>query len=323
MKAPAFWDKKESWQSKILHPFGVIYAWTVARRLRRAATDCGIPVICVGNVGVGGTGKTPVCLAIGEILKQAGIDFYYLNHGYHAKLKNRLVSPGVQTAVDVGDEALLLAEAAPTVVDNQRARGALTAKAAGAQAIVMDDGFQNPDLKKDLSFVVVDGRKGFGNEQVVPAGPLREPVPVGLKRADAVIIVGDDTWGVRDWLNTQEINLPVLTGQFLPDMSVLLGLKGKKVTAFAGIGNPDKFFHMLTDNGLDVVRCQAFPDHYFYTRFDIEQLVAEANGLPVLTTTKDFVKIPRDLQAQMTAVSGRFQFDDSDAMVKLIQEIIA
>lgn len=323
MRAPAFWQKKNSWQSSLLQPLGRIYAMMTAWRIRRTKPwNAGVPVICVGNIGVGGTGKTPVCLALGNILKKQGVSFHFLNHGYGAKIQNVIVKNGIHTAVDVGDEALLLAAEASTVVDRKRNRGAKTAVENGAKAIIMDDGFQNPLLKKDISFVVIDGVKGLGNLRVLPAGPLREPALVGLRRATAIVIVGSDTWGVQDWLEKQGVTMPVLTGIFMPNTDVLANLIGQEVVAFAGIGHPDKFFNMLTKVGVDVKQKQAFPDHYFYTRFDIEQLLAEAGNRPIVTTEKDYVKIPRDLQKRVEVVSGSFQFDDEETVLKIVQEVI-
>ena len=324
MRAPAFWQKKKSWQSRLFKPLGAIYAFMTARRLRRTKPqDVGVPVICVGNIGVGGTGKTPVCLALGKLLEKAGVSFFFLNHGYGAKVQNVIVQNGVHTAVDVGDEALLLAAKAPTVVDRKRNRGAVAAVASGAKALIMDDGFQNPSLKKDISFVVIDGAKGLGNECVLPAGPLREPALIGLQRATAVVIVGKDTWGVRSWLEQHNITIPILTGIFLPDIDVLASLQGQEVVAFAGIGHPDKFFDMLSHAGVIVKQKQSFPDHYFYTRFDIEQLLSEAKGRPLVTTEKDFVKIPKDLQKQVIMVGGAFQFEEEETVIKMIQGVMS
>ena len=158
MKTPLFWDKKSSWISYLLAPLGKCYAWSVARRFKRVKPyQAPVPVICVGNISVGGTGKTPVCLALMKILKDKG--WVFLNHGYKSHLKNISVDTNTHSAFDVGDEAMLLAQVAPTIVDNHRARGAQTAVKKGAKGIIMDDGFQNPSLIKTLSFVVVDGKK--------------------------------------------------------------------------------------------------------------------------------------------------------------------
>ncbi len=324
MKAPDFWYQNNSLWGRILNLLGQVYAWSVARRFRRVKPyQVDIPVICVGNISVGGTGKTPVCLALGELLKEKNIHFFFLNHGYKAKLKSVVVDVRQQTALDVGDEALLLAQAAPTVVDNHRARGAQIAVRAGAEALIMDDGFQNPSLIKTVSFVVVDGRRGFGNGRVLPAGPLREPVEKGLARADAVIIVGEDTAGVKKEVQKIDKDMVILTGRFEPDTDVLSVIKEHEVLAFAGIGNPNKFFSMLEREGVIVKKRVSFPDHYFYTRFDVEQMIADAGRMPLVTTTKDFVKIPRDLRKNVIVVPGRFIFDDEKAVSSVLQGIIS
>lgn len=321
MKAPAFWDKKTSILSKILSPVGMIYAGMVARRFKRTKPyQAPVPVICVGNISVGGTGKTPVCLALMKILKEHG--FFFLNHGYKSKQKNVLVDVNIHTSFDVGDEAMMLAGFAPTVVDNHRARGAQLAVKCGAKGIIMDDGFQNPSLIKTLSFVVIDGQKGFGNEGVLPAGPLREPALKGLKRADGVIIVGEDTWGVKFYLQRHKIDLPILTGRFVPDADMLTQLQGKKVFAFAGLGNPKKFFDTLYESGVEVIGTQSFPDHYFYTRFDIEGMKQKAGSIPLITTTKDAVKLSEELGHNVLVLSGEFVFDDINEVNAVLKEVI-
>ena len=246
MQAPKFWDKKESKLAKILSPIGSVYAWIVARRLSKAHPyQAKMPVICVGNISVGGTGKTPVCLALAKLLKEKGQSPWFLNHGYHASQQSVIVDIKSHSALEVGDEALLLAESTPTIVDSARARGAQLAEKMNAPLLIMDDGFQNPSLVKTFSFVVVDGTKGFGNERVLPAGPLREPVLKGLKRADALILVGKDNWGVQEYLNENKMDLPILTGRFVPDPQDLERLKAHSVCAFAGLGNPQKFYQSL------------------------------------------------------------------------------
>ncbi len=323
MHSPSFWNKKDSFLVKVFKPLGAVYAWTVAHRLKhKKAYHANMPVICVGNIFVGGVGKTPVCLALGDILHQHQKEFYYLNHGYKAEKQGVVVEQLGHSALDVGDEALLLADKAPTIVSSKRAKGAKLAEKLNAKTLIMDDGFQNPSLYKDFSFVVVDGKKGFGNEQVLPAGPLREPALVGLKRANAIILVGEDTWGVRFYLERNQIDLPVLTGHFELDPTVVSLFKGKKVFAFAGIGNPDKFYLSLQKAGIDVKGTQNFPDHYYYTRFDIENVKSAAKGLPLLTTEKDGVKLPKDMRQNVFVMPGQFIFDDPESVWKLLQEIV-
>lgn len=321
MKTPSFWSKP-SWISTLLKPLGACYAASVAHRFRRTKPyQSSVPVICVGNLSVGGTGKTPVCLAIMERLKFAG--YFFLNHGYKSKTTGVLVEPNTHTAFDVGDEAMLLASYAPTVVDNHRARGAQLAVKSGAKGIIMDDGFQNPSLIKTLSFVVVDGKMGFGNECVLPAGPLREPVLKGLKRADAIIIAGEDTWGVAFYLKRHKIELPVLTGRFVLNPKILDMLQNKQVFAFAGLGNPHKFFDALSSVGIQVVGTQSFPDHYYYTRFDVEEIRQKAGEAIIVTTTKDAVKLSAELKQHIVVADGQFIFDDPNALDKVLKEALS
>lgn len=319
MKTPKFWYRPQSRLAKLLSPLGRLYGWTVYRRFKKTRPyQATIPVICVGNLNVGGTGKTPVCLAIGQMLKEKNIPFWFLNHGYKSASQGIIVELGLMTPLDVGDEALLLANLAPTVVDRHRARGAQMIERQGAAALIMDDGFQNPSLIKTLSLIVADGQTGFGNGQMIPAGPLREPIERGLKRADAVVIAGADRSGVADIVKKTAPDLPILTGRFEPDPDSVKKLKGQTVVAFAGIGRPEKFFEMLTGLGIPVAKRIAFPDHYFYTRFDLEQLLADAGNMPLVTTRKDFVKIPPELRSRVQVVDGRFIFDRPDEVLQLI-----
>ena len=321
MQAPKFWDKKNSLLSKILSPAGKVYAWMVAHRLaHHRPYQAKIPVICVGNISVGGTGKTPVCIALLNLLEQHQYTPWFLNHGYQATQKSVLVNSRSHSALDVGDEALLFAQFAPTIVDNARARGAQLAEKLGASLLIMDDGFQNPTLVKTFSFVVVDGIKGFGNERVLPAGPLRESVLKGLKRADAVVLAGTDKWGVQNYLKENKIDLPLLTGKFIPDKQDLKKISNRPVFAFAGLGNPQKFFDMLVAEGIQVVGTQKFPDHYFYTRFDIEDLKKKAQGALLVTTTKDWVKVPPEMCSGIIQIKGAFCFDDPQEVWNILKE---
>lgn len=324
MRAPKFWQDKNSKLALMLNPLGKIYAYFSARRLKKNHPyQSKMPVLCVGNLSVGGVGKTPVCLALGAFLRQQGKKFYYLNHGYKARQQSVLVDMAVHTALEVGDEALLLAQKAPTIVDSARARGAQLAENLGADCLIMDDGFQNPSLVKTFSFVVVDGRLGFGNERVLPAGPLREPVLGGLKRADALILVGQDTWGVRDYLKKNKVDLPLLTGAFYPDQASLKVFeKAPRIGAFAGIGHPEKFFQMLKNSGLLLRVEKPFPDHYFYTCFDIDSLKKEYPDYVWATTCKDWVKLPPESCHQIHAVSGEFRFDEPEKLRQLLGEIL-
>ena len=322
MNTPKFWNKENSLMSKLLKPASLVYSFVTHRRVKKKGYKSSVPVICVGNIFVGGVGKTPVCLALGKLLHEKGKSFYYLNHGYKADKQNVLVDNRTHTALDVGDEALLLNEEAPTIVSSNRAKGAKLAEKWGAKALIMDDGFQNPKLKKDFSFVVVDGKKGFGNECVLPAGPLREPVLEGLKRANAIVLAGQDTWGVQFYLERHKIELPLIKGHFELDETVVSLFKGKKVFAFAGLGNPQKFYQSLADKGIEVCGTEDFPDHYYYTRFDLEALKHKAAGMPLLTTEKDGVKLPKDARQNVFVMPGLFVFDDPDSVWNLLQGVL-
>ena len=323
MKAPNFWYQEKSLWAKLLNPIGRIYGWSVARRFKRVKPyQAAVPVICVGNLSVGGTGKTPVTLAIGKMMKEMSVPFYFLNHGYKSNKKGVIVNIKKMSALDVGDEAMLLAAEGPTVVDNHRARGAQVAERAGAKAIIMDDGFQNPSLIKTVSFIVVDGKTGFGNERLIPAGPLRETVEKGLLRADAVIISGADDSKAADIVRKCAPDMPIFGGHFEPDPKVIQKLQGKKVMAFAGIGRSDKFFNMLVGCGVLVAKKATFPDHYDYTLFDLESLIAEADGLQLVTTTKDYVKVPQNMKSRVIAVPGTFVFDKPQEVQSLIKGVL-
>ena len=318
MKAPKFWQDKTSIRAKLMTPVAKIYRGLAKVRSAFCRSyKAKIPVICVGNINVGGTGKTPVCLALGKLLSQAGRSYFYLNHGYQSRVQHVQVTPE-HTPFMVGDEAMLLAAQAPTIVDRKRAKGAKLAERLGAPLLIMDDGFQNPGLKKDFSFVVVDGTYGFGNGRCLPSGPLREPIETGLKRANAVIIVGTDTWGVSAKVQEIAPNLPIFGGRFCPNANVMKALKNQSIVAFAGLGRPEKFFNMLTEAGLDVISTDVFPDHYTYTRFDWEALKEKAGDKTMVTTTKDAVKLPPEALKEVVVIDGDFVYDEPEKVLSAL-----
>ncbi len=276
-----------------------------------------IPVICVGNLTVGGAGKTPTALALGRRLAGWGLDLAFLTRGYGGRATGPLkVDPTRHDAGLVGDEPLLLAEVAPTWIARVRRRGAEAAIVEGADVIIMDDGLQNASLVKDLSFVIVDGPAGFGNGRVLPAGPLRESIDDGLARASAVILIGTDDHGLAPRLGRGR---PLLTARLIPDATART-LAGRKVFAFAGIARPQKFYATLAALGADVVGTRDFADHHRYSEDDAMQLVEAANrasGAPV-TTTKDAVRLPEAARAMVTVVGVELVFDDEAALDRLL-----
>lgn len=289
MRAPDFWQRPGHVLTPLLWPASL--AWTAAARLRRAFARpyrAPVPVICVGNLVAGGAGKTPVTLAIAKLAQARRIEVHLLSRGYGGRIAGpHRVDPARDTAEDVGDEPLLLAARAPTWIAADRAAGARAAVAAGAQLIVMDDGFQNPGLAKTLSLIVVDGGQGFGNGRVIPAGPLREPVADGLKRAQAVVLIGEDTVAIDTG------TLPVLRAQIAPGPDAER-YRGERVAAFAGIGRPAKFYDTLRRLGANLVATRDFADHYRYKPEDIMAMVdhARARDAVLITTAKDAVRLP-------------------------------
>lgn len=313
MEQPKFWFQHKNWQSALLAPIGFVYEKIVALRLKiNKPYHSKIPVVCVGNICVGGTGKTPLSLALADYFIRQGKNVFFLNHGYKSHLQNIMIDLSNHTAADVSDEAMIFAQKLPTVVDRNRARGAKKAETLGADLVIMDDGFQNPTLHKQLAFVVFDGSRGQGNGFCLPAGPLRESLKQGLKRAHAAVIAGKDETGLEKTIHALYPRLPVLRGHVEPTQD----LKGLKGIAFAGIGHPEKFFDMLEACGVTLTDKIAFPDHYAYTRSDIRSLIRR--GETVLTTQKDAVKIDEDLRAKLTIVDIEFVLDNLSEWEKVI-----
>lgn len=291
-----------------------------ARTAMTRAWRAPVPIVCVGNLVVGGAGKTPVAIDIGERLAARGFDAHFLSRGYGGALAGPVrVAPDRHGAAEVGDEPLLLAQTRPTWIARDRPAGARAAIATGAEVIVMDDGFQNPSLHKDLSFVVVDGRRGFGNGHVMPAGPLREPVQAGLARAQAVVILGEDTAGVA----AEVASYPVLSARLVVNQPEPR-LSDRPVVAFAGIADPDKFFRTVGDLGHPVVATFPFPDHHPYTNKDLMPILEQArpHQAVVLTTAKDFVRVPEDLRQWIEVLPVRLVWDNENALDTLLETIV-
>jgi len=305
MRPPDFWSSRRV-LSTLLVPAGCVYALATRLRLQRAGWRAPVPVICVGNIGVGGAGKTPVALAIARLLRAEGRAPHFLSRGYRGREAGPLqVDPARHDVRAVGDEPLLLARAAPTWVAKDRGAGARAAAAAGAGCIVMDDGFQNPAVIKDLALVVVDGGYGFGNGRVIPAGPLREPIAAGIARADAVVLVGEDTAEAARHFAAK----PVLGARIVPEAAGLR-FAGKSVVAFCGIGRPDKFFATLRALGATVAEEMPYPDHHAFTDEEIMFVleVAAKHGATAVTTEKDFVRLSPDARRMVETLPVRIEF---------------
>jgi tetraacyldisaccharide 4'-kinase len=315
-QAPGFWQTRGP-ASTLLAPLG--WAWAWGSGLRGAWTKpyhAKIPVICVGNVVVGGAGKTPVALSLGERIAGA----HFLSRGYGGEEEGPVqVNPRKHTADQVGDEPLLLAEVAPCWVAKDRVAGVKAAISGDATCVIMDDGYQNPTLAKTVSLLVVDGHTGFGNGRCMPAGPLREPVERALARASAVVILGEDRAGVGARVRGR----PILRAVLEPEAEACV-LAGRPVVAFAGIGRPEKFFHTLDRLQAKVVQAYSFPDHYAYQAAEIAELVAlaETNGAALITTTKDIVRVPPHLRDSIGVLRMVVTWEDEDALTALLPEAV-
>jgi tetraacyldisaccharide 4'-kinase len=289
---------------------------------RQSPVAVSVPVVCVGNLVTGGAGKTPVVLALLGALRQRGETPHALTRGYGGREAGPLrVDPARHDAARVGDEALLLARAAPTWVARDRPAGAKAAVAAGASLVVMDDGFQNPSLQKDLSILVVDGRYGFGNGRVVPAGPLREPLAWGLARADAVVVVGEAR---EDLEPTLGAGRPVLRADLVPE-SGAESLGGRKLVAFAGIGRPEKFFASLRDQGALLAETHGFADHHAYRPGEVAKLADRARslGATLVTTEKDAVRLPPDRLSEIRVLAVSLAWRDPAAIDELLSPFLS
>lgn len=321
MRAPDFWGAPPRLAASLLAPAGA--AWSATAALRRALTRpyrAPVPVICVGNLVAGGSGKTPIVLSIADRVRRLGIAAHIVTRGYGGRLSGPLrADPQRHDADAVGDEVLLLAATASCWVSRDRAAGIRAACEAGAQLVLLDDGFQNPGFEKDLSLLAIDVEYGFGNGRVIPAGPLREPVEAGLARADAIVLIGDGPVPVR----VECARLPVLRAALMPIDGTRFA--GRRLAAFAGIGRPTKFFASLERLGATVVAARPFVDHHRFSAQEIAALRRDAAnaGATLVTTAKDWVRLPPAERHDIEVLAVELRWRDPAALDLLLAPFIA
>jgi tetraacyldisaccharide 4'-kinase len=331
MREPDFWWARPGLPARLLWPVSLIYGAITAFRMSRSGARAGIPVICVGNFTLGGTGKTPTAIAIAKLLAASGEKPFFLSRGYGGNLAGPIkVDPTRHSAADVGDEPLLLARAAPVIVSRDRVKGARFAKSSGATMIVMDDGLQNPSLAKDLSIAVVDGRRGFGNGCVFPAGPLRAPLKAQLGHVQALLLIGKGNGAAQVAEISRDKSRPLLRARLEPAADAIKAIGRRRVFAFAGIGDPEKFFMTLAAAGIEAQVEESFADHHPYSEDDAVRILERSVGeklIPV-TTEKDLVRLGRTggacarLASAAKAIPVSLVCDETDALRRLLRDAL-
>jgi tetraacyldisaccharide 4'-kinase len=336
MRDPGFWWRSPGFEARLLRPLGVLYGAVTGWRMARQGRRSPLAVFCVGNFVAGGAGKTPFAVEIAQRLTHMGERPAFLTRGHGGSLQGPVLVATRHNAAEVGDEALLLARHARTIVARSRVAGARLAETSGATVIVMDDGLQNASLAKDLAFAVVDAEAGVGNGLCLPAGPLRAPLASQWPFVRALVVMGAGENGEVLRQEAVRRGLPVVAAWLVPDPPAAAALLGRPVVAFAGIGRPEKFFATLRAIGAVLVGERSFPDHHPFRAGELEALAAQARAehAILVTTEKDMVRIEEQVRggAGPTALLGdvqlrvlpvRLRIEDGPALAKLLADTVS
>lgn len=322
MKAPKFWQKNFSMFSIILSPLGVVYNFATQKRVnKKNPYTPNIPVICLGNITAGGNGKTPTAIAIAKLLQKQKKSVCFVSKGYKASINKKMpvvVDSKNHTAEQVGDEPLMLSQVAMCIVCDSREKALIMAENLQVDVVIMDDGFQDGSVLKSHNIIVVDALKGFGNGKCIPAGPCRENIEEALMRATACILIGEDNYNLKDFI---EQFIPVIPALIKPRSPLAAkpgendSFKGKEIFAFAGIGNPSKFYKSLEEIGFSDFETKDFADHYQYSLKDLDKMPKDKQ---LITTSKDFVKLPEEYKKKVKVLDISLKFEDE----KLLKEVL-
>ncbi|WP_419906337.1 tetraacyldisaccharide 4'-kinase [Hoeflea sp.] len=305
-EAPPFWWSKADWRAWSLYPASLVYGAVARSRMENAPRrEVAAPVLCVGNFTVGGAGKTPTALSLCGEAAKAGFSPGFLSRGYGGSLRSvAMVDRQRHHAADVGDEPLLLAEIAPTVVSPDRYAGAQKLLGEGVDFIIMDDGFQSASVHFDYALLVVDALRGIGNGHVIPGGPVRAPMLDQMRNASALLIIGDGTAADPVIRIAGRAAKPVYSARLAVRKS--RSFRGKRVLAYAAIGNPEKFFNSLRGTGAHVVAERSFGDHHKFGEEEATELIdaAAKHNLELITTSKDMARL-RDARGKVAELAEK------------------
>ena len=322
LKAPKFWYvKKDTLFSRFFYPFSLIFRLgTKIRNITNKSQKSPLPIICVGNIVIGGAGKTPVALKIGKILTQSGYNPHFISKGYAGMIKESTLVETWHSPKSVGDESLLLSQVSPTWIGVNRNKSINMAKENGGNCIIMDDGFQNPTIHKDFSIIVINASQEFGNKRVIPSGPLRESIKRGLSKTNLIVVIGEVTTYLKKVIPD---HIPIIQAKFNINNENKI-FKGQKITAFAGIAYPEKFFNSLREQGAKIVNKITYPDHHIFDENDLLSLAEMANKTKsiLVSTKKDFVRIPKSYRSLVNTLEGEIVFENEDLIKEILTNVI-